>query len=299
MQHLVFDDLSVHALVDARPEPVPVTWSFPAVEEEEWSALECAGLDPQGRFAPSLGCFLVRMGGASILCDAGIGPSPNAYLGGLSGALPALLAELEMDAAGIDAVVFSHLHMDHIGWAGQFPNAAYYAPVEDFTYFDHGAPGTGQHHLTAFETCVRPLADGGKLALLDDDAEILPGLRYFSTPGHTPGHQSLLLDLGPRTLCITGDVFHCPAQIERPDWSHRADFDAAEARRSRHELIECASAENWILAAGHFRDGLQFGRIAPTGEGCVWRTETGAPDNNKNKNNRRSHAADIVSTTGG
>lgn len=301
MQRLILDDFAIHALVDARPEPVPVTWSFPAVREEEWEDIRCAGLDPDGCFAPSLGCFLVRMGGTFILCDAGIGPGPNTYLGGLSGSLPALLAELEVGASDIDAVVFTHLHMDHVGWAGSlagphFPNATYYAPAEDFAYFAKGAPGTGRHHVTAFEACVRPLAETGRLTLLEDDAPILPGMRYFPTPGHTPGHQSLLFRSGSQKLCIIGDVFHCPAQVERPEWSHRADFDATEARRSRRELIERAATEDWLLAAGHFRDGLQFGRIAPVGEGCTWRPENGTSDN---KNNHRSHTADFVSTTGG
>ena len=232
--------------------------------------MACAGLDPQFRFAPSLGCFVVRLDGRHVLCDAGIGPGPNAYLDGLSGRLPLLLEQSGLSPSDIDAVVFTHLHMDHIGWAGIFANARLYAPSADMAYFLDGAPGTGRHHVAAFDAGIRPLLDAGRIDTLEDGAVIRPGLRYLPTPGHTPGHQSLLATGGGDTLCITGDVFHCPGQVERPDWSHRADLDPDTARRSRRRLLERAVEEDWRLAAGHFRENLQIGRIGRDTQGYVW-----------------------------
>lgn len=266
--------ITVHPLIDAVPGPVPVTWSYPDVAEGEWPAVGLAGLDPQGRFQPSLGAFLVETGGALILCDAGIGPGPNAYLGGLEGRLPALIAEAGFTADDVTAVVFTHLHMDHIGWASEdgaarFPHAAYFAPTTDVAYFAGGARGMGPHHVEAFEASLRPLLSDCRVTLIEDGGAMLPGLSYRATPGHTPGHQSILIEAGGETLAVCGDVFHAPAQVERPQWSHRADHDPARARNTRRAFMDAAMAGGFTLAAGHFRDGLQFGRIVTGTDGAT------------------------------
>ncbi len=266
------NNVQLWPLVDAVPASVSPTWSFPAIAPAAWQSVSCSGLDAQGQFSPNLGCFLVQLNGMNILIDAGIGPGPNQYLGGLTGNLPARLAEIGVSEKNIDLVVFTHLHMDHIGWAGspgdsRFPNAPYVAPERDAAFFAQGAPGMGEHHRAAYAATMAPLIAAGRVDLLPDGAEIAPGIKYLATPGHTPGHQSVLINTGSMTLAVTGDVFHCPAQIEQPDWSHRADHDPALARKSRHEFLKRAVDENWILAAGHFRAQLQFGRAAPHGEG--------------------------------
>ncbi|RAH97310.1 MBL fold metallo-hydrolase [Acuticoccus sediminis] len=268
--------ITVHPLIDAVPDPVAVTWSFPAVDAAEWASVTLPGLDPAGRFQPSLGAFLVTIGATRVLCDAGIGRGPNAYLGGLEGRLPPLLAAAGLTTDDVDAVVFTHLHMDHVGWASDggapvFGRARYFVPAADAAFFAAGAPGMGAHHAEAFEASIRPLIAAGRVTPLAGGAEILPGVSYRATPGHTPGHQAILFTADGRTLAVCGDVFHAPAQVERPDWSHRADHDAARARISRRAFIDAAAREGWILAAGHFRDGLQFGRIAAGPDRALWR----------------------------
>lgn len=277
MQQLRRADLQIHALIDAVPQPVPVTWSFPQTPEADWAGLACDGLD-DGAFHPSLGAFLVQSPAGTILCDAGIGPGPNAYLKGLTGRLPALLAEIGVAPDAVDAVVLTHLHMDHIGWLGSatgptFPRAEIFAPAEDLAAFGGDAPGIGAHHREAFAQALKPLVDAGAVTALPGGAEIMPGVRYLATPGHTPGHQSIAFDAGEETVVVTGDICHCPAQVERPDWSHRADMDAPTARATRHKFLGDAEDGNWIVAAGHFRDGLQFGRVERAGTGYRWRAE--------------------------
>lgn len=240
-----------------------------------------SGLDAEGRFSPNLGCFVVRHGGKLVLCDAGIGPGPNAYLGGLHGDLPEQLATIGIRPSDIDALVFTHLHMDHIGWATQvdsdgrrsatFPNADYFVARPELDYWAGGAADARAHHRDAFETIFRPLAALVQLVPVAYDTAIMPGLTLMSTPGHTPGHASIRFAHGAETLVIAGDIFHCPGQVERPDFGHRADMDPDMARVTRRAFIEQAASEGWFVAAGHFRDGLQLGTITSQGDGHRFR----------------------------
>lgn len=278
MSRGIASEVEIVPLIDAVPEAVPLTWPYPGVTEDNWRELHCDGLDEQGRFRPSLGCFLLRSGSKVILVDAGIGPGPNAYLGGLRGHLPHRLEAEGVMPSDVDLVIFTHLHMDHVGWAGgatgrTFPRARYVAPAPDAEFFGGGAAGTGPQHLEAYGACIAPLIAAGQIDLLPNDAEIEPGIRYFATPGHTPGHQSVLFETSEGVTAVVADVVHSPAQIERPDWAHRADHDPDKARETRKSFIERAASGGWRLAAGHFRKGLQIGRIEPAAEGYRFRPE--------------------------
>lgn len=267
----------IYAIADAAPAPVGAMAAFPASTAEGWRRIELSGLDEQGYFSPNLGCFIVPWAGTLVLCDAGIGPGPNAYLGGLRGHLPDQLAAIGIRPEDVGAVVFTHLHMDHIGWAtrlggdGQrvatFNNADYFVADAELDFWLGGAAGARIHHVEAFNTILRPLAESGRLAPLACNAPILPGMSLLPTPGHTPGHASILFARDGERLVIAGDVFHCPGQVERPDWGHRADMDPDMARNTRHAFIEQAASQGWLVAAGHFRDGLQLGTIAAQGGG--------------------------------
>ena len=267
----------IRAINDATPAPVSATEAFPDTTAADWTVLGLSGLDDQHMFSPNLGCFILRWADRLVLCDAGIGPGPNAYLNGLSGHLPRQLAAIGVAPADISAVVFTHLHMDHIGWVTQigpdgqrqatFPNADYIVAQDELDFWMGGAAGARAHHRDAFETVFRPLADSGRLRPAAWDAPILDGMRLLSTPGHTPGHASILFTRDDAQLVIAGDIFHCPGQVERPQWHHRADMDPDLARITRRAFIQHAASQGWLVAAGHFRDGLQLGTIAAQGDG--------------------------------
>lgn len=270
--------LSAIALNDASPAPVPAEQSFPGSTAAEWGDLEMSGLDPDGCFSPNLGCFLVRRNGLLVLCDAGIGRGPNAYLGGLSGHLIQSLALHGIAPDDISLVVFTHLHMDHIGWAAEvassgviaptFPRARYVAPLVELDYWASDPQEARAHHREAFDASIRPLLAEGRMEGVAAGGGIEPGMRFIATPGHTPGHCSIAFEASGGTLVVAGDVFHAPGQVERPDWPHRADMDPDEARRTRRRFIAEAASGDWLLACGHFRDGLSFGRIEKVGPGC-------------------------------
>jgi glyoxylase-like metal-dependent hydrolase (beta-lactamase superfamily II) len=266
-----------HSVVDAAPAPTEPTYAFPDSTDEIWRSLSVSGLDDDARFSPNLGCFVIRWAEKIILCDAGIGPGPNAYLGGIGGQLPSALAALGIAPDDVDALIFTHLHMDHIGWASEsaangqrratFQNATYFVAADELDYWAGGASNAKEHHHQAFETILRPLTGSERLRPLAYNEPILPGITLLATPGHTPGHASIRFTRGDERLVIAGDIFHCPGQVERPDWCHRADMDPQGATATRRAFIKQAASEDWLVAAGHFRNGLQFGTIASQGDG--------------------------------
>jgi len=265
------------AVIDAAPGPVGATEAFPTSTAAGWRSLTLSGLDGAGCFSPNLGCFIVHWAGKLVLCDAGIGPGPNAYLGGLRGDLLHQLAAMGIMPDDVAAVVFTHLHMDHIGWAtriaddGQrrwtFPKADYFVAKTELDFWTSGATGARVHHIDAFDAILRPLVSSGRLTAVAYDAPILAGMSLLATPGHTPGHASIVFGQGHEQLVVAGDIFHCPGQVERPEWHHRADMDPNLARITRRAFIAQAASQGWLVAAGHFRNGLQVGTIAPQGDG--------------------------------
>jgi glyoxylase-like metal-dependent hydrolase (beta-lactamase superfamily II) len=268
---VIVGETEIIALVDAVPEPVDRSWSFPKVPRTAWQAHTEGSLDPAGRFRPNLGCLAVRTPERTVLIDLGIGPGPNAYLNGISGRLPDLLAEAGLRFADMAAVVFTHLHMDHVGWAATrdasgephvtFPDVRHFVAERELSFWEAPPASVGAHHKEAFGSCIVPLLRADLVETVDGDAEFLPGVSLVPTPGHTPGHSSVMLRSEGQTIVIAGDVFHCPAQVEQPAWSHRADIDAERARESRATFLARAAHDEWLVAAGHFRDGWMFGRI--------------------------------------
>jgi glyoxylase-like metal-dependent hydrolase (beta-lactamase superfamily II) len=95
-------------------------------------------------------------------------------------------------------------------------------------------------------------------------------LTAVPTPGHTPGHVSILVTSQGQRALILGDAAHNPVQIEEPDWVSRADMDPDLTRQTRKALIERLEREQIMVAAGHF-PAPGFGRIVRLDGRRYWR----------------------------
>lgn len=197
--------------------------------------------------------YVVAIGGRTVVVDTGLGPSLG-RLSGETGALPSALRDGGIDTARVDAVVLTHLHSDHIGWISSdvngeqrptFPNARYVISRVEWAHWQSANPDR-------IARINAPLAAAGQLALVDDGHEPVPGVRLLATPGHTPGHVSVLLSDGGASAVITGDAVYHPAQLEQPQWSPRTDADTALAARTRAALAERLADEGLLVLGGHF-----------------------------------------------
>jgi glyoxylase-like metal-dependent hydrolase (beta-lactamase superfamily II) len=113
---------TITALTDCVPPVAAIAYSFPTAPVESRPDLAAHWL-AEGEFRTRFGCWLLDKPGRRVLVDGGIGPGPVAYFPGLAGRLDAALGEVSVGLADIDLLIFTHLHVDHIGWARHLPNA--------------------------------------------------------------------------------------------------------------------------------------------------------------------------------
>ncbi|MFC5676015.1 MBL fold metallo-hydrolase [Aeromicrobium endophyticum] len=132
---------------------------------------------------------------------------------------------------------------------------AFYADAETFS---------NQAKLVQKES-LQPVVDAGLLELVPSGAEVAPGVRYESTPGHTSAHHSVRLESGGEQAFITGDFIHHPMQIARPEWSSAGDFDPEMSGRTRRAFFEASAGTDLLVLGTHFT-GSGAGYIVEDGD---------------------------------
>ena len=163
------------------------------------------GLD--GREWPVHG-FVVTHPGGAVLVDTGVG-GPDEWLTDwrvVNRSVADALAELDMTPADVGLVINTHLHFDHCG-----QNAV----------FSHAACHVQRTELDRAKRESRELYDwfgfmDARWELLDGDTEILPGLSVVTTPGHTVGHQCVVVSSADGQDLLVGDAAYTPRQFAGP-----------------------------------------------------------------------------------
>lgn len=230
--------ITVTALTDgAGPFFQPRKEAFPDATAAQWAEADRrdpATVTADGEWWLPFRCFTLRAGdGPVTLVDAGVGPADSlaASWAPVPGRLPAELAAAGIDPADVRTVVLTHLHTDHVGWAGSlFPNADHViqqAELDALALFHPGLP----------VRLLGPLRAAGRLRVIDGHSTLTPGVRVLSTPGHTPGHQSVLVDSGDERLLVTGDLLVHAVQLVDPTLAYAHEVDPDQARASRTALL--------------------------------------------------------------
>lgn len=245
-------DFRVDHIVDGAGRFKP-TRTFMGTTDEMWAAHENL-LDADGLLPFTMGGFLVRGKDRTVLVDAGLGVGE--LMGITAGALLDNLAALGVAPGDVTDLVFTHLHIDHIGWgvadgAVVFPNATYRCAPAEWDHFMVEHRGDEAEHLT-------PAAD--RFERWELDSTILPGLDTMATPGHTPGSTTLVLSSGDERILFLGDVVHCPVQLEDDEWGALFDVDPDLARRTRTALAQELEGTNARVSGAHFPE-MTFGRL--------------------------------------
>lgn len=262
----------VLALVDAAGTFfLPASAAFPAATAADWARArrrDPGAFGPDGAWRLPFRCFAVRRpGGRTLLVDAGVGPqnSPAAAWAPVPGRLPAELAAAGVDPDDVDVVVLTHLHADHAGWSmdgtgrPMFRNARYVIQQDEIAALEAG----GQEAM--LEHVVRPLRATGQLDPVRGQVVLVDGqpggggacggrITAVPTPGHTPGHQSVLVEDGHRQVVVTGDVLVHAVQLVAPEVAYRYEADEETARRTRRALLATAETRRAVLATAHLTE---------------------------------------------
>jgi glyoxylase-like metal-dependent hydrolase (beta-lactamase superfamily II) len=253
-------------LAEATPEALRATpWLYPNVVDEE------------DRMRLSIHALLVEAPGVRLVVDTCVGNDKvrPSLLGKkpLSTNFLQQMADLGWTRDSVDTVVCTHLHVDHVGWntmledgkwVPTFPKARY---LIGRTELEHWRGEEGGETQEILADSVQPIVDAGLAELVDMDHRISPEIRLTPTPGHTPGHVSVMIESEGATAVITGDMTHHPCQMAHPEWSPPFDSDRnASAAMRRKMFAEWADQPILVIGthyaaptAGHVRtDGAAF-----------------------------------------
>jgi len=167
--------------------------------------------------------------------------------------------------AGIDYVLCTHLHLDHVGWnthrvdgkwVPTFPNASYLVDKQDLEFWGSIDENTGDAFMKlqrrVFEDSMQPVLDAGLVKPLESPAEVCNGVRLIATPGHTPGHCSVIVESKGESAMITGDFIHHPIQFNDPDLVSPFDVDSDSAVATRHSVFSEYADSPTLIIGTHF-----------------------------------------------
>lgn len=233
----------------------------------------------------SIHSWVIWHGGKIILIDTGVGNDKSRpfapYFDRLSTPYLARLAALGVTPEAVDYVLHTHLHVDHVGWNTRlidgrwqpsFPNARHIFSAREYTFFADPANAAGRHR-TSFQTqqdSVTPIVEAGLADMIViDGREVLPGLSFHSTAGHSVDHASIILESAGVTAIFPGDVFHHPVQIFAPHLLSIFDPEREASLVSRRWVLDIAVDAGATLFSSHF-PASSAGTVSRRGANYSW-----------------------------
>lgn len=243
-------------------------------------------LSRDGNIILSCHSWLVQDGTRTILIDTGAGADKSRpyapYFDSLS---PPFLENLAAHGAtpeDVDLVLLTHLHVDHIGWNTRrqgdaflptFPNATYAFCAAEYEFFSNPENLIDRHRTSfmAREDSIDPVVKSGQALMIEaNGSEVLPGIRFIPTPGHSPFHTAIALATSAGEALFAGDTLHHQGQVIHPDVNSVFDADPEKARASRRLVLERAAQPRTILFGAHLA-GSSAVQISKDECGYQWR----------------------------
>ena len=240
--------------------------------------------DARNRIQLGMRCLLIEHDIGPILIDTGAGNKEDAKFHDIYGVEnaatpgPTCLEE-GLRAVGIAPedivmVIDTHLHFDHAGGnttrdgdgtvRPTFVNARYVVQQGEYHYATHTNERTAGSY---FDHNYVPIAEAGLYDFVTGDREIVSGIRVVPTPGHTPHHQSVLIESGGERALFIADLVPTASHLPLP-WIMGYDVEPLVTLETKRRVLTQAVAENWLIVFEHdaktawspiVRDGKGFG----------------------------------------
>ena len=192
--------------------------------------------------------YAVRHPGGVFLFDTGFGfghDELDAYYKVRARALPDVLTEAGIDQAEITAIANCHLHADHSGQNLLFPGVPIYVqPAEWAT--------AHEPDYTVLEWVDFPGADYRQVA---GDHEVQSGIRIFASPGHSPGHQSLVVESQEGPLLLAGQAVYSAGEWSGIPGSREGASHAGDSGAYARSIERLRALNPQRVLFGHDRQG--------------------------------------------
>jgi glyoxylase-like metal-dependent hydrolase (beta-lactamase superfamily II) len=235
---------------------------------------------PDGRMIISFQCFVLRSRGRTAMIDTCIGNDRKREFDVFCNMQNTFLEDLStagFPAEQVTDVLCTHLHFDHVGWNTRlvngkwmptFPQARYLFGRREWQHWTHLRDTGGYHHLDHLQDSIDPILEAGLEQFIDADFRLTDEVSLIPTPGHTPGHVSVLIESRGERAVITGDLMHSPIQIAIPATEARFDMDKSLAARTRCDFVQRFSNSGTLIIGTHFPEPTA-GHIVP--DGTAWK----------------------------
>ena len=208
-------------------------------------------------------CWLIKHGADWLLWDTGVPETalndpkgwstlPKLIVYHLDRTLTDQLAEIGLKPNDISRVAISHTHGDHIGNMGLFPNSTVLMQRAEYSWI-HSADGPNDNVNQLMALARKLLGTPKNLQLLDGDTDVFGdgSVTLVSTPGHTPGSQSLLVHLrNSGFIILSGDVVHLEQNFEK-DIVPSLNTDKAASIESMEKVRQMIATYKATLFINH------------------------------------------------
>jgi glyoxylase-like metal-dependent hydrolase (beta-lactamase superfamily II) len=280
---IALGDVSIHRVVEQQGALYPALEFFPTLTPELLEAnrgwLSPTYVDGSGKVILCVQSYIVRTRHHNILIDTCVGnhkprPSRPAWHMRTSDQYERNLAATGLGVGDIDYVMCTHLHVDHTGWNTRlengrwvptFPKARYLFADRELAYWteqEKANPG----EWPWITDSVLPIVAANRAETVKSDHVLNDLVRLIPTPGHTIDHFSVHVGEPGQDAVIAGDLLHSPIQARYPELGMRADYDSAEAGRSRRKVLERFCDSSTLLCTVHFPEP-SVGRIGRWDDG--------------------------------
>jgi len=254
------------------------------VQQYKWLVPHFA--TPGGKMIISFQCFVLRSQGKSVMIDTCIGADRKREFDVFCNLQTTFLEDLEyagFPRTSITDVLCTHLHFDHVGWntmkvdgkwVPTFPQARYLFGKKEYDHWIHLRDTHGYHDVEHLYDSIAPVVEAGLVEYISPDYKITDEVSLFPTPGHTPGHMSVLIESRGQKAVITGDMMHHPIQLTDPGRPARFDMDKDQGGRTRLDFVERFGDQDVLIIGSHFSEptsGWIVRDTSPEGGPAGWK----------------------------
>jgi glyoxylase-like metal-dependent hydrolase (beta-lactamase superfamily II) len=278
VERLKVGALTIHA-IQAGGQKLDGGAMFGVVPKPLWEKRIAA--DERNRIQLGMRCLLIEHPSGPILVDTGAGNKENEKFKDIYGIenqggnrltmLEDGLAQIGVRPSDIVLVINTHLHFDHAGGNTHlgangsveisFPNATYIIKRGEYEYATHPNERTAASY---FDRNYTPIEAAGKVEFVSREKEVVKGIRVIPTPGHTPFHQSILIESAGQRAFYLGDLVPTHAHLPLP-WIMGYDVEPLVTLETKRRILKQAVDEKWLLIFEHDAK-VPWGRVEHDGK---------------------------------